>query len=74
MLKVLLIAAFLVVGTEARRPVKEYTIDLDAPPETRYNELLPEFNSTVWGFYTKVRSFISFAGGLALTSTVVSFG
>lgn len=43
----------LAVGTFGRRPVKEYIIDLDAPPETRYNELLPEFNSTVWGFYTK---------------------
>lgn len=38
---------------EARREVKEYVINLDLEPEVRYAELLPEFNSTVWGFWDK---------------------
>ena len=38
---------------EGRREVKEYVIDLDQDPELRYVDLLPEFNSTVWGFWNK---------------------
>lgn len=35
----------------ARREIKEYVIDLDKDPADRYLELLPQFNSSVWGFY-----------------------
>ena len=46
---VLLLAAV----ASARHAAPEYTIDLDLPPEQRFLELIPHFNSTVWGFYNK---------------------
>lgn len=53
----LLLAVFAIATTatiiQARRAVKTYDINLDLPPERRYEKLLPEFNSTVWSFYTK---------------------
>lgn len=37
----------------ARRPVQEFTIDLDAPPETRFQGIVPHFNATVWAFWDR---------------------
>eukprot|EP00041_Stephanoeca_diplocostata_P025318 m.659522 g.659522 ORF g.659522 m.659522 type:complete len:396 (+) comp22724_c2_seq3:2070-3257(+) len=41
----------------ARESVREYVIDLDSPPETRYNEIIHDsangFNTTVWKFYNE---------------------
>jgi len=49
----LLTSAF--AGCVARRPVPQYTINLDLPPQNRYDAVIanPHFNATVWGFYTK---------------------
>mmetsp|Transcript_14341 Transcript_14341/g.28928 ORF Transcript_14341/g.28928 Transcript_14341/m.28928 type:complete len:392 (-) Transcript_14341:304-1479(-) len=40
-------------GVSARRELKTFVIDLDLPPEQRYQEMLPHFNETVWGFWNK---------------------
>lgn len=37
----------------ARHAAPEFEINLDLSPEKRFLELLPSFNTTVWGFYTK---------------------
>ena len=50
--KVLLLACAVSCAC-ARRPVTEYEIDLDKPPEERYLALAPAFNATIWGFYRK---------------------
>ena len=47
----LFLASALPALVAGRRPVKEYVIDLDAPPGHRYDALLPDFNSTVWSFW-----------------------
>lgn len=49
MLKHILFGGALLVG--AHRPVTEYKIDLDLPPEQRFLGILPHFNASVWDFY-----------------------
>jgi hypothetical protein len=70
-INILSLAFFVVVATttttQARRAVKTYDINLDLPPERRYEKLLPEFNSTVWSFYTKY-----FASDKILTDVLYS--
>lgn len=53
LLFVLLLLGISAFRANARREVKEYVIDLDQPPEERYLALLPQFNTTVWGFWNK---------------------
>ena len=49
-----LIACIVSITTsEGRRAVKTFEINLDLAPEKRYEELLPTYNKTVWGFYNK---------------------
>ena len=46
-----LIACIVSITTsEGRRAVKTSEINLDLAPEKRYEELLPTYNKTVWGF------------------------
>ena len=59
-LPALLACASLVTAVQARRPVREFRIDLDLPPEQRWSQLIREsnadgvpFNDTVWGFWNK---------------------
>ena len=47
-------------ATEGRRPVAQYVIDLDLPPEVRWHEVIHgsnaagiNFNKTVWAFYNE---------------------
>jgi len=47
-----LLSALLVVAS-ARRQVDTYEINLDLPPQDRYNHLIPVYNETVWGFWNK---------------------
>ena len=53
-LTVLLLASLLPALVTARRPVKEYEINLDLDPGHRFDALLPDFNTTVWGFWEKL--------------------
>jgi hypothetical protein len=58
-----LVAALLVAAAsiaEGRRPVAEYVIDLDLPPEVRWHSVIHgsnaagiPFNETVWSFYNE---------------------
>lgn len=48
------------VGAEGRRPVAQYVIDLDLPPEVRWHAVIHgsnaegiAFNDTVWSFYNE---------------------
>ena len=59
-LPALLACASLVTAVQARRPVREFRIDLDLPPEQRWSQLIREsnadgvaFNDTVWGFWNQ---------------------
>ena len=42
-----------ITTSEGRRAVKTFEINLDLAPEKRYEELVPTYNKTVWGFYNK---------------------
>ena len=49
-----------ITASLARRPVHSYTIDLDLPPQQRWNQVIQgrsadgsRFNDTVWAFYDK---------------------
>jgi len=46
------LSALLVVAS-ARRQVNTHEINLDLPPQERYNKLVPEYNETVWFFWNK---------------------
>lgn len=37
----------------ARRAVPVFTVNLDAPPETRFLSIVPTFNKTVWTFWDR---------------------
>ena len=59
-LPALLACASLATAVQARRPVREFRIDLDLPPEQRWSQLIREsnadgvaFNDTVWGFWNQ---------------------
>jgi hypothetical protein len=60
-LAVALLVGVAAVGTaDARRPVAQYVIDLDLPPELRWHAVIHgsnaegvAFNDTVWGFYNE---------------------
>lgn len=60
LLGVVLLCAAATLG-HARKPIPEYTIDLDKPPQDRFTELVPHYNASVWSFYNKF-----FAHDLAL--------
>lgn len=51
---------FAAASTEGRRPVAQYVIDLDLPPEVRWHAVIHgsnaggiSFNKTVWAFYNE---------------------
>ena len=55
-----LLACASLAAVQARRPVREFRIDLDLPPEQRWSQLIREsnadgvaFNDTVWGFWNQ---------------------
>ena len=35
----------------AARDLRSFTVDLDLPPEHRYDHILPHFNATIWKFW-----------------------
>lgn len=45
------LAVFMAPFCSARREVHNYTINLDLAPEHRFDEIVPFFNDTVWGFF-----------------------
>ena len=60
MLAPLLFGALLLGTCSARRQVNEYEIDLDLPPQQRWEKVIHgssaggiRFNDTVWGFYNQ---------------------
>ena len=59
-IQAMMLAAASVASAEARRPVAQYVIDLDLPPEVRWHSVIHgsnaegiPFNDTVWGFYNE---------------------
>lgn len=55
MYRAFVLVLVLVLYTDAcvRRPVPEFTIDLDSAPEQRFSEVVQHFNSSIHAFYQK---------------------
>ena len=66
-MKLFLISLMLLFNfSEARRPIKEYVIDLDLPPSERFL-VLKDFNNSIWKFYNDL-----FAKDVLLTDALYS--